>query len=96
MLWPRNDNTSGLRPGHFDNIAAATLLRNSPNTAMVPTVWHPLLNRRIDHDLDHLTWSIRDKESAKRLLPSIPGLPADQGPSLGPEALGTSQQPVLR
>ena len=96
MFRPRDDNARGFRPGHFDNIASATFLRNSSNTAMVPAVWHPLLNRGIDHDFDHLAWSICDKESAKRLLSSVPGLSADQGSSLCPEALGASQQPVLR
>jgi len=62
---------------------------------MIPTMRHPLLDCGIDHDLDHLAWSIDDKESSKGLLASVPRLPADQGSSLCSETLGTSQQPDL-
>ena len=96
MLGSRDDDTRRFGPGHLDNIAAATFLRNSSNTSMVPAVRHSLLDCGIDHDLDHLAGSIGDKESSKRLLASVPRLPADQGSSLCPETLGTSQQPDLR
>jgi len=87
VLRPRDNDTRRLRPGYLDNIAAAPLLRNSSNTAMIPAMWHPLLDRGIDHDFDHLAWSIGDKESSKRLLASVPRFSADQGSGLCPETL---------
>ena len=96
MLRPSDNDPGCFRPSHLNNVATATFLRNQSNPAMIPTVWHPLLNSRIDHDSDRLTQSIGDKQSPKRLLASVPGLPANQGPSLCPETLGTSQQPILR
>ena len=87
MLRPRDNDTRRLRPGHLDNIAAASLLRNSSNTAVIPAMWHPFLDCGIDHDFDHLAWSIGDKESSKRLLASVPRFSADQGSGLCPETL---------
>ena len=96
MLRPRDNDTRRFRPGHLDNIAAATFLRNSSNTAMIPTVGHSFLDCWVDHDFDHLAWSVGDEKSSEGLLASVPRLPADQGSSFCSEALGTSQQPVLR
>ena len=93
MLRPSDDDPWRLGSSHLNNIAAPTFLRNHPNAPVIPAVWHPLLNGWIDHDSDGLTGSIGNKQSPKGLLASVPWLPADQGPSLCPEALGTSQQP---
>src|SRR5205807_6896271 len=96
VLRPGNDYPRRFRPGHFDNIAAATFLSNCSDTVMVSAIWHSLLNSGIDHDSDHLARSVADKQSPKGLLASVPRLPANQGSTLCSETLGTSQQPVLR
>ena len=96
MLRPSNDDPRSFRPGNLNNVTATALLRNQSDTAMVPAVWHPFLNSRVDHDSNGLTRSIGNKQSPKRLFASVAGLSADKGPSLCPETLGTSQQPILR
>ncbi len=96
MLRPCDDDPGRLGPSHLNNVTAATFLRNQSNPAVVPAVRHPLLNCWVDHDSDGLARSIGDKQSSKGLFASVPGFPADQGSSLCPETLGTSQQPILR
>jgi hypothetical protein len=73
------------------HVASSPLLSHSADRALIPSMGHSLLNRRINHDADSVTGIVDFKEAAQGDLAPITRLAAKDLSSLCPIPLGTPQ-----